>query len=227
MVQSKSEIDFFSDAYRDTYSRINAIVIEGEKEAYNNFAKLAELLPEHERELTFLAKIEAGHSKSFVACGQNLNVTPDLEFARQFFADLCQCFATAASENKIATCLLIQALVIECFAISAYNVYIPVADAFAKKITEAVVKDEYSHLNFGEVWLKANFESVKAELQAANRQILPIIWRMLNQVEQDTRVMGMPKSEMIKDFLMHYGEALSKIGFTTREVMQMSAAGLA
>ena len=46
------------------------------------------------------------------------------------------------------TCLLIQALIIETFAISAYNIYIPVADDFARKITEGFVKDEYSHLQF-------------------------------------------------------------------------------
>jgi len=43
------------------------------------------------------------------------------------------------------------------------------------------VKDEYTHLNFGEEWLKANFAEVKEELEAANRQNLPIVWRMLSQ----------------------------------------------
>jgi fatty aldehyde decarbonylase len=36
-----------------------------------------------------------------------------------------------------------------------------------EKITEGVVKDEYMHLNFGEVWLKDHFEESKAELEAA------------------------------------------------------------
>ena len=49
---------------------------------------------------------------------------------------------------------LIQAILIEVFAISAYNVYIRVADPFAKKITEGAVKDEYLHLNYGQSGLK-------------------------------------------------------------------------
>jgi fatty aldehyde decarbonylase len=94
--------------------------------------------------------------------------------------------------------LLIQSLIIECFAISAYNIYIPVADDFARKITEGVVKDEYTHLNFGEEWLKANFEASKAELEDANRQNLPLVWRMLNQVENDAEVLGMEKEAWLK-----------------------------
>lgn len=220
--QAGQTLDFHSDAYRDAFSRINGIVIEGEREAYDNFMCLANLLPEHTEELTRLGKMERRHGKSFEACGRNLEVIPDMAFAQQFFADLRRAFQVAASKQQIATCLLIQALVIESFAISAYNNYIPVADDFARKVTEAVVADEHLHLNFGEVWLKANFVAVKEELMAANRQVLPLIWRMLNQVEADAKAIGMSKKSLIEEFLTRYGEALNQIGFNTREVLRLS-----
>ena len=122
--------------------------------------------------------------------------------------------------------MLIQALIIEAFAIAAYNIYIPVADDFARRITEGVVKDEYLHLNFGEEWLKAKFETVKEELETANQANLPIVWRMLNQVENDAKTLGMEKEALVEDFMISYGEALSNIGFTTREIMKMSSHGL-
>ncbi|MCU0565088.1 MAG: aldehyde oxygenase (deformylating) [Oculatellaceae cyanobacterium Prado106] len=221
-----SDLDFQSETYKDAYSRINAIVIEGEQEAYENYQKLAELLPPEAEQLLGLSKMENRHKKGFQACGKNLSVTPDMDFAQVFFADLHRNFQEAAAENRIVTCLLIQSLIIECFAISAYNIYIPVADDFARKITEGVVKDEYMHLNFGEEWLKANFEASKEELEAANRQNLPIVWRMLNEVEQDAKVLGMEKEALVEDFMISYGEALSNIGFTTRDIMRMSAYGL-
>jgi fatty aldehyde decarbonylase len=149
-----------------------------------------------------------------------------MEFAQQFFAELNQNFQDALAEGKVVTCLLIQSLIIECFAISAYNIYIPVADPFAKKITEGVVKDEYSHLNYGEEWLKANFDSVKEELEQANRENLPLVWKMLNQVTEDAKVLGMEKDALVEDFMIAYGEALGNIGFSTREIMRMSAYGL-
>lgn len=219
-------LDYTSEAYKDAYSRINAIVIEGEQEAQNNYLDLIKLLPDSKDELTRLSKMEARHKKGFQACGKNLNVTPDMEFAQQFFAELDQNFQNALAEGKVVTCLLIQSLIIECFAISAYNIYIPVADPFAKKITEGVVKDEYTHLNYGEEWLKANFDSVKEELEEANRQNLPLVWKMLNQVTEDAKALGMEKDALVEDFMIAYGEALGNIGFSTREIMRMSAYGL-
>ena len=222
----KTNLNFESETYKDAYSRINAIVIEGEQEAYENYIKLAEMLPDQKDELIGLSKMESRHKKGFQACGRNLKVTPDMEFAKKFFEPLHQNFQTAAAKDNLVTCLLIQSLIIECFAIAAYNIYIPVADPFARKITEGVVKDEYSHLNFGEVWLKDHFEESKAELQQANRQNLPIVWKMLNQVEKDAKTLEMEKEALVEDFMIAYGEALSNIGFKTGEIMRMSAYGL-
>jgi len=221
------EIDFQSEKYKDAYSRINAIVIEGEQEAHENYIQLAQLLPESDKELIRLSKMESRHKKGFEACGRNLQVTPDLQFAKEFFSGLHQNFQTAAAQGKVVTCLLIQSLIIECFAIAAYNIYIPVADDFARKITEGVVKDEYSHLNFGEVWLKEHFAESKAELEEANRQNLPLVWKMLNQVADDAKTLAMEKEALIEDFMIQYGEALGNIGFKTFEIMRLSAHGLA
>jgi len=221
-----SQLDYTSATYKDAYSRINAIVIEGEREAQDNYIQLAELLPDHQEELQRLSKMEKRHKKGFEACGRNLEVTPDMAFARQFFAQLHDNFQQAWSEGKVVTCLLIQSLIIESFAISAYNIYIPVADPFARKITEGVVEDEYTHLNFGEQWLQQNFESAKDELEQANRENLPLVWQMLNQVEDDARTLGMEKDALVEEFMIAYGEALGNIGFSTREVMKLSAYGL-
>jgi fatty aldehyde decarbonylase len=83
-----SELDFHSETYKDAYSRINAIVIEGEQEAHDNYIQLAELLPDHKDELIRLSKMENRHMKGFQACGKNLSVTPDMEFAHKYFGDL-------------------------------------------------------------------------------------------------------------------------------------------
>ena len=218
--------DFTSDAYKDAYSRINAIVIEGEQEAHDNYISIGTLLPDHVEELKRLAKMEMRHKKGFTACGKNLGVEADMGFAREFFAPLRDNFQTALEQGKTPTCLLIQALLIEAFAISAYHTYIPVSDPFARKITEGVVKDEYTHLNYGEAWLKANLESCREELLEANRENLPLIRRMLDQVAGDAAVLQMDKEDLIEDFLIAYQESLTEIGFNTREITRMAAAAL-
>ena len=50
--------DFSSATYKDAYSRINAIVIEGEQEAHDNYIAIGTLIPEQAEELTKLARME-------------------------------------------------------------------------------------------------------------------------------------------------------------------------
>lgn len=218
--------DFKSDVYKDAYSRINAIVIEGEQEAYDNYVALSTLMPEQAEELARLALMELKHMKGFTACGNNLGVTPDMDFAREFFLPLRDNFKTALEKGEVVTCLLIQAILIEAFAISAYHIYIPVADPFARKITEGVVQDEYTHLNYGQEWLKANFEASREELEQANRDNLPHVRRMLEGVAADAAVLKMGKEDLMADFLSSYQEALTEIGLTPREIARMAAAAL-
>ena len=218
--------DFTAEVYKDAYSRINAIVIEGEQEAYDNYMDLGTLIPENKDELAKLARMEMKHMKGFTSCGRNLGVKADMPFAKKFFEPLHGNFQRALKEDKVVTCLLIQALLIEAFAISAYHIYIPVADPFARKITEGVVKDEYLHLNYGELWLKNNFETSKEELFEANKQNLPLIRSMLEQVASDAAALHMEKEDLIEDFLIGYQEALSEIGFNMREIARMAAAAL-
>ena len=218
--------DFSTETYKDAYSRINAIVIEGEQEAHDNYIAIGTLLPDQADELTRLARMELKHMKGFTACANNLGVTADMGFAKEFFSPLHGNFQTALSEGKVVTCLLIQALLIEAFAIAAYHIYIPVADPFARKITEGVVKDEYTHLNYGQEWLKANLEASRGELEQANRDNLPLVRKMLDQVAGDAAVLHMDKEDLIEDFLIAYQEALTEIGFTTREIAKMAAAAL-
>ena len=218
--------DFTTEAYKSAYSRINAIVIEGEQEAHDNYISLGTLIPDQADELAQLARMEMKHMKGFQACGKNLSVEPDMVFAKEFFSDLHGNFRSALEENKVVTCLVIQALMIEAFAIAAYHIYIPVADPFARKITEGVVKDEYTHLNYGQEWLKANFDSSRDENIEANKANLPIIRRMLEEVADDAAELKMEKESLIEDFLIAYQEALMDIGFNSRDLARMSAAAL-
>tara|TARA_Y100001933_G_scaffold248404_1_gene282289 strand:- start:144 stop:875 length:732 start_codon:yes stop_codon:yes gene_type:complete len=218
--------DFTTEAYKDAYSRINAIVIEGEQEAYDNYISIATLLPKDSEELTKLAKMELKHKRGFTACGKNLGVQADMVFAKEFFSKLHGNFQTALANENLTTCLLIQAILIEAFAISAYHVYIRVADPFAKKITQGVVNDEYLHLNYGEKWLKENLHTCKEELIAANKANLPLIKKMLDQVAEDAAILSMDKEELMEEFMIAYQDALLEMGLDNREIARMAMAAI-
>ena len=88
----RSELDFNSETYKDAYSRINAIVIEGEQEAYQNYLDMVHMLPKNKDELVRLSKMENRHKTGFQACGKNLNVIPDMQYAKEFFSQLHENF---------------------------------------------------------------------------------------------------------------------------------------
>jgi len=218
--------DFTTDSYKDAYSRINAIVIEGEQEAHDNYISIATLIPNELEELTKLAKMELKHKRGFTACGKNLGVEADMIFAKKFFSKLHGNFQIALKEGNLTTCLLIQAILIEAFAISAYHVYIRVADPFAKKITQGVVKDEYLHLNYGQEWLKANLSTCKEELMEANKVNLPLIKKMLDEVADDASVLSMDREELMEEFMIAYQDTLLEIGLDNREIARMAMAAI-
>ena len=218
--------DFSTSSYKDAYSRINAIVIEGEQEAHDNYISIATLLPKDAEELTKLAKMELKHKRGFTACGRNLGVEADMIFAKKFFSKLHGNFKVALENENLTTCLLIQAILIEAFAISAYHVYIRVADPFAKKITQGVVKDEYLHLNYGQEWLKANLNSCKKELMDANKANLPLIKKMLDEVAEDASVLAMDREELMEEFMIAYQDTLLEIGLDNREIARMAMAAI-
>ncbi len=218
--------DFSTDSYKDAYSRINAIVIEGEQEAHDNYISIATLIPNELEKLTKLARMEMKHKKGFTACGRNLGVVADMEFAKKFFSKLHGNFQDALEKGNLTTCLLIQAILIEAFAISAYNVYIRVADPFAKKITEGVVKDEYLHLNYGQEWLKENLSTCKEELMEANKFNLPLIKKMLDEVADDASVLAMDREELMEEFMIAYQDTLMEIGLDNREIARMAMAAI-
>ena len=218
--------DFTTDSYKDAYSRINAIVIEGEQEAHDNYISIATLIPNELEELTKLAKMELKHKRGFTACGRNLGVQADMIFAKEFFSKLHGNFQIALKNGNLTTCLLIQAILIEAFAISAYHVYIRVADPFAKKITQGVVKDEYLHLNYGQEWLKANLSTCKQELMEANKVNLPLIKKMLDEVAEDASVLAMDREELMEEFMIAYQDTLLEIGLDNREIARMAMAAI-
>ena len=218
--------DFTTDSYKDAYSRINAIVIEGEQEAHDNYISIATLIPNELEELTKLAKMELKHKRGFTACGRNLGVQADMIFAKEFFSKLHGNFQIALQNGNLTTCLLIQAILIEAFAISAYHVYIRVADPFAKKITQGVVKDEYLHLNYGQEWLKENLSTCKEELMEANKVNLPLIKKMLDEVADDASVLAMDREELMEEFMIAYQDTLMEIGLDNREIARMAMAAI-
>jgi fatty aldehyde decarbonylase len=60
----------------------------------------------------------------------------------------------------------------------------------------------------------------------ANRDNLPLVRVMLDQVADDAAVLQMDQEDLMADFLTSYQEALLKVGLTNREIAKLAAVAL-
>jgi len=212
---------YHSESYRSAYSRINGMVVVGEGLADRHFRMLARAIPADRAELQRLAAMEGRHASDFVGCGRQLGVKPDVAFARRLFAPLHALFLACDRSGDVAGCLVIQGLIVECFAVAAYQAYLPVADPYARPITAAVIADEGEHLGYAERWLAQRFAGLESAVRSLCLQALPITTGMLRALEGDMRAIGIDPLEVIACFNEQFQQALEAIGFEARASRQI------
>ena len=220
-ISADSRPDTDSEAYRQAYGRINGVVVVGETLAHHHFRRLARAIPADGAELLRLGQMEGNHARELSACARNLGVRPDIRLAKQLFAPLHQLFRQCDERGDITGCVVIQCLIVECFAVAAYRNYLPVADAFARPITATVLEDESQHLDYGELWLKQRFAAVQAAVSSICLQALPTTLTILRALVDDMRVIGMDPYELVASFGEGFQESLEAIGYGSSEAARL------
>ncbi|MEI6029781.1 MAG: long-chain fatty aldehyde decarbonylase [Synechococcaceae cyanobacterium ELA739] len=220
-VPSPNTPDTSCEAYRQAYGRINGVVVVGETLAHHHFRLLARAIPDDGAELLRLGQMEGNHARALSACARNLGVKADVRLAKELFAPLHRLFRQSDERGDIPGCIVIQCLIVECFAVAAYRNYLPVADAFAQPITAAVLADESEHLNYGEVWLKPRFGAVQAAVSAICLQALPTTLAILRALVEDMRAIGMDPQELVAGFGECFQQSLERIGYGSPEAARL------
>jgi len=224
-------LNYTSPIYLNAYSRINGMVVVGEGLADRHFRLLSRAIPEDGPELERLAAMEGQHATAFMSCGRNLGVKPDIGLARQLFAPLHRLFLEKNRQGDRSACLVIQGLIVECFAVAAYRSYLPVADPYAAPITAAVIRDEGEHLGYAEQWLQTRVtvgdQAVETSVAEVSRRALSITLGILQCLSPDLRVIGMDPIDVLASFSELFGEALEVIGFEAVVARRILAGGAA
>lgn len=221
MISSLTASAIHTAAYRRAYSRINAIVVVGEGLADRQFRLLARAIPEDQQELLRLAAMEGRHARDFVGCARHLGIRPDLALARRLFAPLADLFLACDRAGDLTGCLVIQGLVVECFAVAAYEAYLPVADAYARPITAAVLADETEHLGYAERWLAQCFQAHEVGIAAVCRRAIPITLTILRALAADLRAIGIDPPDLLAGFSVLFQQALEAVGFEARAARRL------
>lgn len=221
------DLDWSTAAYRDAYSRVNGVVIVGEGLADRHFRLLAQAIPEDREELLRLGAMEGRHARDFVGCGRNLGVRANVALAQQLFEPLHQLFLECHRALDLPGCLVIQGLIVECFAVAAYQLYLPVADPYAAPITAAVLQDEGEHLGYAEEWLTQRWPQVQPAVAAVTKRALPLTTGILKVLWPDLRAIGMDPAELAASFTSLFQQALEGIGLDAPAARRLFAAAAA
>jgi len=122
--------------------------ITGELIGMSNFASLAESIDDiHEKlECVEHANCERGHAEGFMAVAKKFNLKPVINMKGYYWNAIRKCFLKYAKAKDFIACLIIQEVILECFAVSMYN---DVGNALDNEIGElfsAISAEEKEHI---------------------------------------------------------------------------------
>lgn len=102
---------------------ILAQAITGELIGMSNFASLAAAIDDvHEKmECVEHANCERGHAEGFIAMAKKYNLEPVINMNGYYWKAVRDCFLKYAKQKDFIACLIIQEVMLECFAVSMYR----------------------------------------------------------------------------------------------------------
>ena len=122
--------------------------ITGELIGMSNFASLAESVDDIYEKLECVehANCERGHAEGFMSIAKQFNLNPLINMKGYYWNAVRDCFLKYARAKDFIGCLIIQEVILECFAVSMYR---DVGKALQNEIGElfsAISTEEEEHI---------------------------------------------------------------------------------
>ena len=122
--------------------------ITGELIGMSNFASLTEAVDDvHEKmECAEHANCERGHAEGFMNIAKKFNLKPIINMKGYYWNAVRECFLKYAKAKDFIGCLIIQEVILECFAVSMYH---DVGNALDNEIGDlftAISAEEKEHI---------------------------------------------------------------------------------
>ncbi len=122
--------------------------IVGELIGMSNFASLAESIDDvyEKMEAVEHANCERGHAEGFMAIAEKYNYEPVINLKGNYWDSIRNCFLKYAKAKDFIGCLIIQEVMLECFAVSMYR---DIGKAINNEIGElfsSISREEEDHI---------------------------------------------------------------------------------
>jgi fatty aldehyde decarbonylase len=122
--------------------------ITGELIGMSNFASLAEAVDDvHEKmEAVEHANCERGHAEGFMAIAKKFNYEPLINLKGNYWESIRKCFLKYARAKDFIACLIIQEVMLECFAVSMYRDMGKAIDNEIGALFSSISREEEEHI---------------------------------------------------------------------------------
>ncbi|MFI5152925.1 MAG: long-chain fatty aldehyde decarbonylase [Chitinophagales bacterium] len=120
LIETKNELDTEQMAVvKDILSQ----AISGELIGMSNFASLAGMIDDiHEKmEAVEHAHCERGHAEGFMNISRQFDIVPEINVEGHYWKRVRDSFLKYAKQKDLIACLIIQEVMLECFAVSMYH----------------------------------------------------------------------------------------------------------
>ncbi|RTL60258.1 MAG: long-chain fatty aldehyde decarbonylase [Sphingobacteriales bacterium] len=134
--------------------------ITGELVGMSNFATLCDSVDDvlEKMEAVEHANCERGHAEGFMAIAQKHQLEPVINLNGYYWKSVRECFLKYAAQKDFIGCIIIQEVMLECFAVSMYK---DTGEALQNDIGElflAISKEEEEHIEHSIDLLRAEMD---------------------------------------------------------------------
>lgn len=122
--------------------------ITGELIGMSNFASLTECVDDiHEKmEAVEHSNCERGHAEGFIRIAKQFGLEPLINTEGYYWRNIRECFLKYCRQKDFIACLIIQEVMLECFAVSMYRDVGEALDNEIGKLFRAISNEEREHI---------------------------------------------------------------------------------
>ncbi|PSR14072.1 MAG: hypothetical protein DA408_15675 [Bacteroidetes bacterium] len=149
-----------TQAYWDLVTDILSQAITGELIGMSNFASLAETIDDVEEKMEAVehANSERFHAIGFMDIAKKYNLEPKVNLAANYWRRARETFLKWAKRKDFTACLLIQEVILECYAVSMYKDVGEVLPDDLGRLFLDISREEEEHLEHSIELLQAEME---------------------------------------------------------------------
>ena len=206
-----SQPSIFTKEFRSVCADVLSQAINGEIVGMSNFAKLTGTIDDvHElMECIEHANCERHHAEGFMQVAQKYNLPVLITLGGTYWKRVTETFARWADKKDFIGCLVMQEVILECFAVSMYkDVGMALESTDIGRLFLAISKEEEEHIEHSidilSAELEKDYEGFIAKVEAVHYDCMTIMaeWSILRPCEDHCLVCA---GECMKDNLPTIG----------------------